>query len=126
MSAKYGYPETEWEDAKEEMRRILVQTASHSRTIAYSDLVCGVHTIRLQPDSHALAHMLGEISTEEDTAGRGMLSVVVVHKGGDQKPGPGFFELAKKLGRDTSDVLKCWIQELRQVHDYWRSHPVPK
>ena len=36
-------------------------------------------------------------------AGRGMLSVIVVHKVGDMQPGPGFFQLAKKLGRDTSD-----------------------
>jgi len=37
--------------------------------------------------------------------GRGMLSVIVVHKEGDMQPGPGFFELAGELGRDTSDIL---------------------
>jgi hypothetical protein len=35
--------------------------------------------------------MLGEISQEEDEAGHGMLSVIVVHKYGDMQPGPGFF-----------------------------------
>ena len=35
--------------------------------------------------------MLGDISSAEDDAGRGLLTVVVVHKSGDMKPGPGFF-----------------------------------
>jgi len=48
-----------------------------------------------------------------------MLSVIVVHKFGDMQPGPGFFELAKKLGRDTSDILKCWVDELKKVHAVW-------
>jgi hypothetical protein len=48
--------------------------------------------------------MLGEISLE-GAAGRGMLSVIVVHKDGDMQPGPGFFELAEELDRDTSDIL---------------------
>ena len=56
--------------------------------------------------------MLGQISEEEDAAGRGMLSVLVVHKDGDKMPGPGFFTLAKKLGRDISDRDKCWSDEL--------------
>jgi hypothetical protein len=48
-----------------------------------------------------------------------MLSVIVVHKAGDMQPCPGFFELAKELGRDTSDVLKCWVEELKKVHQVW-------
>jgi hypothetical protein len=35
------------------------------------------------------------------------------------QPGPGFFELAEKLGRDTSDILDCWVNELKKVHAYW-------
>jgi hypothetical protein len=63
--------------------------------------------------------MLGEISADEDAAGRGMLSVIVVHKSGDMQPGPGFFELARDLGRDTSDILVCWITELKKAHAAW-------
>jgi hypothetical protein len=48
--------------------------------ISYSDLVSRIETIRMEPDSFALAHMLGEISEEEDAAGRGMLSVIVILK----------------------------------------------
>jgi hypothetical protein len=42
-----------------------------------------------------------------------------VHKSGDRQLGPGFFELAEELGSDTSDILRCWIEELKKVHAYW-------
>ena len=48
-----------------------------------------------------------------------MLTVVVVHKFGDQMPGPGFFELARSLGYDTADRDACWIGELARVHRAW-------
>ncbi len=121
MNDKYGYPVTDWEKAKEEMRQVLIETAKRGETIPYSVLVLKVRTITFDPNAYALAHMLGEISTEEDAAGRGMLSVVVVHKHGDMKPGPGFFELAKQLGRKVSDKDKFWIDELSKVHGWWRS-----
>jgi hypothetical protein len=110
MTIKYGYSLDEWNVTKEEMRKILLERARLRGMIPYSDLVERIHTIRLEPESPALAAMLGEISTEEDAAGRGMLSVIVVHKQGDMQPGPGFFDLAEKLGRDTSDILKCWVE----------------
>jgi hypothetical protein len=53
--------------------------------------------------------MLGEIAPEEDKAGRGMLTVVVVHKTGDIEPGPGFYETAKELGGGTSGLLSRWV-----------------
>jgi hypothetical protein len=59
--------------------------------------------------------MLGEISTESDAQGRGMLTVLVVHGDGDMRPGPGFFQLAKKLGRDVADRDRCWSDELSDV-----------
>jgi hypothetical protein len=64
--------------------------------------------------------MLGEVSEVEDSAGRGMLSVIVVHRDGDTRPGPGFFRPAKKLGRDVTDKTACWVEGLRRVHDHWR------
>lgn len=121
MTTIYGYEAQDWEAAKAEMQQILVERARLRGMIPYSDLVSRIETIRMEPDSFALAHMLGEISEAEDAAGRGMLSVIVVHKVGDMQPGPGFFQLAKKLGRDTSDKTTCWIEELRRVHAYWVS-----
>ena len=119
MTTKYGYEHEEWEAAKAEMRDALVERAKVRGMIAYSELVEKITTIELEPNSYALAAMLGEVSTEEAAADRGMLSVLVVHKIGEMQPGPGFFELAKELGRDTSDILKCWVEELKKVHRVW-------
>ena len=64
-------------------------------------------------------YILAEISREEDAAGRGMLSAVVVHKKGIKRPGTGFFKLAKELGRDTSDKKRCLKEELDKVFSCW-------
>lgn len=119
MTTKYGYDIDGWNTAKEEMRQAMISRAKVRGTIPYSDLCKEVTTIALEPHSHALAAMLGEISADEDAAGRGMLTVIVVHKDGDMEPGPGFFELAQELGRDTTDILRCWVEELKKVHSVW-------
>lgn len=121
MDTKYGYLLSDWNKAKEEMRQILIERAKVREMIPYSELTKQITTIHIEPESYALAAMLGEISGEEDAVGRGMLSVIVVHKSGDKKPGSGFFEFAKELGRDTSDRDKCWVDELNKVHAYWSS-----
>ena len=87
--------------------------------IPYSDLTVRIASAQIDPHSQILANMLGDISEEEDRAGRGMLSVIVVHKEGDMRPGPGFFNLAKRLGRPVRDLDELWLQELRRVHHYW-------
>jgi len=119
METRYGFLLADWDKAKEEMKQILIERAKVRGMIPYSELVENVKSITMESHSHALDTMLDEISSEEDYAGRGMLTVIVVHKYGDMQPGPGFFELAKKLGRDVSDILKCWIDELKWVHGHW-------
>ena len=119
MTTHYGYSVQDWNVAKEEMKGFLSDRAKVRGMIPYSELVQQLQSIRFEPDSYAFHSMLGEISREEDRAGRGMLSVIVVHKYGDMQPGPGFFGLAKELGRNTTDTLVCWIDELNKVHDYW-------
>jgi molybdopterin synthase catalytic subunit len=111
--------QTEWEAAKQEIRNLLVERAKVRGMIPYSELAEKVRSMNLEAHDQRLFHLLGEISSEESRAGRGMLSVIVVHKAGDMQPGPGFFDLAKRLGRDTSDILKCWVQELKKVHSVW-------
>jgi hypothetical protein len=112
-----------WNDCREEMKEVLIARAKLRGMIAYSDLIKEVSTIRFNIDSidhrNLLAQMLGEISLEEDRAGHGMLSAIVVHKYGDQEPGQGFFEFAKVLGHDISDRLTFWINEVKAVHSCW-------
>lgn len=122
---QYGFDDQEWFEAKEQAKRAMAARARVRGMIPYSDLVQKIQAISIAPHDQRLFDMLGEISKEEDAAGRGMLTALVVHKSGDMQPGPGFFELAGSLGRDTSDILKCWIDEVKKVHKHW-SNPTKK
>ena len=115
----HGFPEHVWNAAKDEARAAMIEVARRGRTMSYTELVQKITSCYLEPRDSRLAHMLGEISTEEDREGRGLLTVVVVHKTGDMKPGPGFFELAECLGRDVSDAERCWVEESRKVYEVW-------
>lgn len=119
MVNKFGFDEVEWDEAKEQAKKVLVERARICGTIPYSELVTLIDAISLEAHDARLFHLLGEISTEEDAAGRGMLTAIVVHKDGDMQPGPGFFELAKELGRDTSNIALCWIDEVKKVYSAW-------
>lgn len=110
-----GFPLGAWDAARIHVTELLSARAKAGKTISYSEVVALVHEVHSEPDSHALAAMLGEIAKSEDEAGRGMLSVAVVHKTGNMMPGPGFFELASKLGKDVSDKEKMWVEEFRKV-----------
>jgi len=115
----YGFSNEQWQRAKQEARSIMIERAKLRGMIPYSELAEKIRTIRLEAHDPRLFDLIGQVSKEEDAAGRGMLSVVVVHKVGDMQPGPGFFELAEFLGRNTSDILSCWISELKKVHAVW-------
>jgi molybdopterin synthase catalytic subunit len=121
----FNVPKPQREAAKAEAKAILIERAKVLGMIAYSDLVSKIRALAFKAHDPRLFHLLGEISSEEEAAGRGMLSVIVVHKQGDMQPGPGFFELAKSLGRDTGDILKCWVDELHRVHAVW-GRRIPK
>src|SRR5262245_9840969 len=117
---RHGFTDTEWSAAKGEIQAILSQRAASTNPfISYGDLVSRLTTVQMTPDDPRLAHLLGEISTEEDAAGRGMLSVLVVHGSGDRRPGGGFFELARKLGRKIKDQDQLWADEIQRVRAAW-------
>lgn len=69
--------------------------------------------------------ILGEISEDEVSAGRSMLSAVAVGVSG--KPGPGFYALAHTLGRLRSDAedLSYWEMERQAAYAAWK-RPLPK
>ena len=116
---RYGFTDAQWEAAKAEGKKVLAGYATRRQMVPYSEFVKEIHSIQLEHFDPRLFHFLGEISTEESAAGRGMLSALVVHKHGDYQPGPGFFELAKQLGHNTSDILKFWIEEVKRVFAAW-------
>ncbi len=113
------HPVPVWNKARREMTVVLRRHASRRQMVCYSDMLRQITTIRFALDDVAYHRMLGEVSEAEDEAGRGMLSCIVVHKVGDQQPGTGYYELAERLDRDTSDRLKCWVDEVKFVFDIW-------
>lgn len=118
-TSTYGRPPEQWAKAKQEIRDILITKARERAMIPYSELVDMVDSVQLDAFGPPLSSMLGQLSLEEHELGRPLLSVLVVHKLGDMKPGVGFFELAQQLGRQTSDTDKAWITEVQKVFQYW-------
>jgi hypothetical protein len=116
----YGHQPDVWARAKQEAIRVIVCRAS---TLSYSDLATRIRSITFDPHDRSFHHLLGQISVEEDAAGRGMLSALVVHKD-DGMPGEGFFDLAQTLGRDVSDKIRCWSQETLVVLNHCPNHPL--
>ena len=120
----YGFADAEWASGRAEMTEILRERARSSRgMITYGDLSQQLRSVAIDPHEPAMGHMLGEISVRESQSGRGMLSVIVVHKDGDMEPGNGFYECAESLGFDVSDRMAFWVSELHKVHAYWSKHP---
>lgn len=118
-----AYPDHVWAQAKEEAKVILAGVARARGVIAYSDLTVQIGAISFLSSDQRFFFLLREISADEYRAGRGMLTAVVVHKSGDFKPGPGFFDLAQSLGLNVSDSDRLWIEQLTTAHDYWSAQP---
>ena len=116
---KHGFGEAAWEAAKEEARQLMYGAARKRSLISYSELVSRITQVQMEARDTRLDHFLGEIAREDDQAGLGLSTVVVVHKTGDQMPGPGFFDMAEEQGRDVSDPVGCWMQELNSVYGRW-------
>lgn len=124
----YGFNKNQWSSAKSQAKQeILIKCVKNPQhpSICYSELANKIIAISLEAHDPRLAHLLGEISSEENTADRGMLSVFVVHKGGDERPGNGFFKLAKTLGynigRKASEKDKFWQDQRKMVIQSWKN-----
>jgi hypothetical protein len=112
----WGHTLDRWDKAKAEAMTILEKIAkTKGKPIFYSQLNRKISAISFQPDGHDFHNMLGQLSEESDQDGKGLISALVVHKE-DERPGAGFFTLAKALGRDVSDREKCWIAEVDIVY----------
>lgn len=115
--ATYGHASNVWNAGKELLRAELWQTARLRGTLTYGEATDLIrNTIAFDPHDYGFHAMLGQISVEEDAAGRGMLSAIVVHLS-DGQPGNGFYDLARQLTRDISDPLTCWVREVNRLSE---------
>lgn len=77
---KYGFNDAAWETAKAEGKIVLREIACAHDVISYSDFVKHIRAITFtNAHDFRLPHFLEEISTEENHAGRGMLTALVVY-----------------------------------------------
>lgn len=118
MQTKFGYSLAAWESAKEQMREVLIETARRRDLISYTDLAEQVSAIRVEAHDYAMNHLLGEISTDDHEHGHGMHSALVVYKD-EQRPGPGFYTLARQLGQTVRDEDEYWLRELHSAWEDW-------
>lgn len=110
------------DEAQLELRVILEQTARRHDTITYEEAGRAISMKPLAAGDPLLHQLLKWIMEQEYQAGRGMLSAVVVHKGGNQIPGADFFRQAcrlKSLASEPDDKHEFWQHEVDRVWDYW-------
>lgn len=118
----YGFHQESWERAKEEALQVLQERASrrHSQTISYTVLVESLTSIQIDPHDPRLSSFLEEIVVDEHRSGRPLITVLVVHKTGDQMPGEGFYEISEQLGFEVANREAFWIQEFQRTLNYWQ------
>ena len=110
----------ETQEASLEIRRVLEAEARRRRTIYYSELTPQVKAMYIEPGSKLLAELLDGISRDSNQTKGVMLSAIVIRKGDEPLPGPGFFKLARELGNevgpDELEELQFHAQELEAVY----------
>ena len=106
----------------EELKERLIQAAKNEELVYYEDIapMFGFNYDR-DHDRAEVGRVLDVVNKEEFEAGRPLLSAIVVHKGGDEMPGEGFFKLAQELGRyRRGDKKIYWAMELKEVYKEWQ------
>ena len=98
----------------------LLNAAKYRGVVTYQELA---KLIGLPMTGGYMAGVLGKIleaiSTAETQSGRPMLSSIAIGVGG--KPGPRFWNLARELGKLTSeDEQSFWENECEAVYDTWK------
>jgi hypothetical protein len=103
---------------------VLINTARNKRTIKYKDLAktVGLDWHKNYGQCRQIFSILGAICTAEDQQGHPLLSAVAVRQD-TGRPGIGFFNVARDLGRHTGhDDISFWKKERDKVWLFWSSH----
>jgi alkylated DNA nucleotide flippase Atl1 len=101
----------------------LITAAEHCGTVTYQE-IAQLMGLPLVGDymGREVGQILGEISEDEHDRQRPLLSAVAVKTTG--RPGPGFADLARQLGRlrDTSKETeeRFWNEEKDRVYETWK------
>lgn len=117
-------PVEQWRTAIAEARHILISRAVAyeytQRDMHYGEFADIFSTFRLAaPRFTNLARLLEAVSRSEHEHGRPMLSILVVRQQ-DERPGEGFYGLARDLGWSVDDEEQFFRNEHRRVTQYWK------
>ena len=98
------------------VRDELIRTAQYGTTTRYQAVA---DIMGLTPRHRDVGRILDEISRNEASEGRPMLSAVVVNAGGS--PGVGFYRLASEIGRAASPDPDpaFWKEEREALYAEW-------
>ena len=101
----------------------LVELAKAKKLASYSEVapLIGLDMSQ-EADRNEIARKLGDIVFHEHQNNRPMLTALVVHQGGYNNPGEGFFSAAEKIGlfKRTRDPMKrtiFWSNQVSLVHN---------
>jgi|SRR5579862_8588291 len=104
----------------DQVRDLLISAAKQKTVVLYHPNITRIMGLT-EPSGHMageLGQILGEISEDEHIGGRPLLSAVAI--GSENRPGSGFFLLARQLGKPVgNDEDVYWQRELRAVFDEW-------
>ena len=114
----------QWTAAVAETRDILITFARDYqytlRDVYYGTFAEVFSTFQLVgPKFNKLSNLLEAVSRLEHEHGRPMLSVLVVRRR-DNRPGEGFYGLARSLGWRVDDEEQFFANEHRRVTEYWK------
>lgn len=119
----FGFERDAWERGKLEAICAIVRAGKNGKLITYTELSNSITNIRIEPHDFAMIRLLDEISKEEDAAGRGILTALVVLKD-EQVPAEGFWASARDIGRPISDKWAFWAEEVNRVMAECKKHPL--
>jgi hypothetical protein len=125
LNNPFGYPDRQWSQAKRKARAVLAEAAREESTIAYSELLAAIHAIRLEAYDVRLKTLLGQISEDEDGAGRRMLPWLWSTRKVTSAPVRNSSN-GGTVRLHGGDRAEFWIMMLTKVYTSWQGKPPRK
>jgi hypothetical protein len=120
--------EAEFEHAAQAMLGILREVAARPDTDPHAFITYGTLSKRLSEQGFAvpyhggpMPHLLEQVSADEDAAGRGLISALVVNQDtrmpSREGKGPNFYTMARTRFKRPGDDVAIWIREVQRIRN---------
>jgi hypothetical protein len=111
----YGLDPQTWQDAKAEVRAILIDTARQRQFITYGSITARLESLHAHPGSYVFTALLREVCADVAREGGGMICALVVAKA-TGRPGAGYWQ---GMLCPHGDLEACWREECETVWNIW-------